>query len=185
MQIQAVSIGLRKQSFAIYRSYTVTPGKSARQLFRKKAVNHPKKNKWETITPGVKYERPICSFLFVTKRCDKYFDSASRTIIFAFKTTENCFKESSSLSDTKKHICAFFSHCRACQFSAFFASVVRSFHCYLASRWTVYAKTTHSCNVFFCADEGHIFDKENFGLQISITWNNRAQCSIVTLCKLV
>ena len=78
------------------------------KCFEKKAINLPKKNKWTIITPGVDYERPNCSFLIVTKRCDEYSDSASKTITFAFKTTDNCFKQRSLLSDTKKHICTFF-----------------------------------------------------------------------------
>ena len=102
--------------------------------FEKKAIAHPKKSQSTIITPSVDYEQPICCFLIVKKRYDECSDSASKTITFAFKTTNKFFKERSLLSDTKKHICTFFVTVERASSLSFLRVILRSFHCYLGTR---------------------------------------------------
>ena len=147
MQIQAGSIGLLTISFVIYRICTVEPDKSPRQLFRKKkAIAHPKKSKSLIITPGVDFEKPICSFLIVKKRFDEYSDSASKTISLLRKIQTN-FSKRVFCFRTRRSIFAHFCHCRSCQVSEFFASDLEIFSLLFGNSLNVLCQNN---TVFYC-----------------------------------
>ena len=183
MQIQAGSIGLLTISFVIYRICTVEPDKSPRQLFRKKkAIAHPKKSKSLIITPGVDFEKPICSFLIVKKRFDEYSDSASKTIsllrkiqtnfskrVFCFRTRRSIFAHFLSLSIVPG-LWVF------CEWSWDLFIVIRQ----LVKR---FMSKQHSLLLFLFSNEGHIVDKKNFGLQVCFIWYNKPIVQILSFAS--
>ena len=150
--------------------------------FEKETISLSKKNKGTIITPGVDYEKPNYSFLFVTNRFYDDSDSASNTITFAFKTTATVSKKKVCFRTPTINFAHFFLFVEHA--FGFFANVHEIFHCFLASRRTFYVKTTHSFNVFFVRTRVIFLTKKKLGFKFYYL-KQRSPFSIVKLCKLV
>ena len=136
--------------------------------FNKKAIAHPKKSKSTIITPGVDYEKPICSFLIAKKRFDEYSDFASKTIILLWKL-QTTFSKRVVCFRIRRSIFAHFLSLSSvpglwvfCEWSWDLFIVIWQ----LVKR---FLSKQRSLLMFLFVNEGHIVDKENFGLQVCFT----------------